>query len=226
MTSAVVAAWAELDAARALHPADRSAIRSTEAARSLVVELFGAAGAARDAAAPAEGRDLFSACARLGGLLAEAGASPSLAGGTIDNAARALAGAGAPVDATRLAAARASLVEGYVAAVRDGERAAALAAWAYPACVVPLVDGAVAIACGLPTDDGEALGAWAAQIAGRLVKAKVRRAVLSGPPRARAEVASAVELVGIEVVPDASGEHAGGKPATPAKSWLRLPWRK
>lgn len=217
-TTPVVAAWSEHDEARALHAVDRSAIGATETARSLVLELFGAG-------APA--RDLFNACARLGALLAEAGASPSLAAGTIDNAARALSDRGAPVDTARLAAARASLVEGYVAAVRAAEHAAGLAAWEYPACAVPLGDDSIAIACGHPTDDGEALRAWAARVAGRLMKAKVRRAVLSGSNVATAEIASALELVGIEI---AGGAARDGRDAPPApattKSWLRLPWRK
>ena len=211
-TALAVLAWAERDATRALHPSDREAIRSTEAARSLVLDLF---------AANAPARDLFNACARLGGLLAEGGASPSLAAGTIEGAARALEDGGLPFDPSRLAAARASLVEGYVAAVRDAERAASLASWEYPACAVPLEGGAVAIACGYPEADGEALAAWAARVAGRLVKAKVSRVVLSGADAARDALASAVELVGIAVVAPAT--DAGPQES---KGWLRLPWRK
>jgi hypothetical protein len=218
-TSSVVAAWADHDAARALHPDDRSAIRATEAARSLVIDLLGAT---------APKRDLFNACARLGGLMAESGASPSLAAGTVDGAVRALSDAGVPFDATRIAAARASLVEGYVAGVRDAEYAASLSSWEYPACSVPLEDGTVAIACGHPTDDGEALAGWAARIAGRLVKAKVRRVVLSGSDAAKAEVASAVELVGIEVATGARLDSSSdARPRTSeTKSWLRLLWRR
>ena len=36
----VLAAWKEIDTQRALHARDRDAIRSTEAARALVLELF------------------------------------------------------------------------------------------------------------------------------------------------------------------------------------------
>jgi hypothetical protein len=222
----VVATWADHDTARALHPLDHESIRSTEAARWLVVDLFGPT-------APA--RDLFNACARLGSLMAEAGASPSLAAGAIDSALRALSELGAPFDVSRATAARASLVEGYVAAVRDAERAASLSSWDYPSCAVPLENGAVAIACGYPTDDGEALAEWAVRIAGRLVKAKVRKAVLAGRGAARAELASALSLVGIEV--SGAGAPEAGPPATEAKReaeggtsgvarWLRLPWRK
>src|SRR5262245_46248612 len=91
----VLAAWAEADVQRAVHPEDRDVIRATESARSLVVDLF-------DARDP---RDLFNACARLGGLMAEAGASPTLAAGTIDSAAHALSEAGMPADLSRVAAA-------------------------------------------------------------------------------------------------------------------------
>jgi hypothetical protein len=210
-----LAGWAEHDALRALHAVDRDVIRATAACRSLVLDHFAKA-------APA--RDLFNACARLGGLMAEAGASPSLAAGAIDSAVHALGEAGVPFDTSRVVAARASLFEGYVAAVRDGERTSSLAAWEWPACAVPIGGGFVAIACGLPTDDGEALAAWAARVAGKLVRAKVRRVILSGPEVARAELASAAEIVGIEIVTQVPSEPHAAAPET--KSWLRLPWRK
>jgi hypothetical protein len=198
-----VAAWAEQDLARALHTTDRDVITATEAARWLVLDLFAPA-------APA--RDLFTASARLGGLMAEAGASPSLAAGTIDSAVQALSKANAPLESGRVLAARASLLEGYVAAVRDRERAASCARWEYPACAVPNGEGSVAIACGHPSDDPEELADWAARLASSLVKAHVQRVVLSGPERARTEVANAVEMVGIEVGTASS------------RSWLRFPW--
>jgi hypothetical protein len=218
----VVAAWIKHDAAQTLHATDREVILATEAVRWLVVDLFGPA-------APA--RDLFTACARLGGLMAAAGASPSLAANTIDCAVRALADVGAPFAPERVGAARASLVEGFVAAVRDAERDASARDWEYPACAVPLASDAVAIACGHPVDDAEALAAWAARVAGALVKARVRRVFLAGSERARSEMANAAELVGIAIASAASPareptekEPAAKEPG--AKSWLRLPWRK
>ncbi len=211
-TLRAIAAWAEHDSTRAIHAVDHEVIRATEAARWLVIDHFGPA-------APA--RDLFNACARLGGLMADAGASPSLASGTIDSAVRALDEAGAPLDASRVAAARASLLEGYVAAVRESERTAGRRSWDWPTCAVPIGEDLVAIACGHPADDRDALAAWAARVAGKLVKAKVRRVILSGLEAARGEVASALDLVGIAVVTDAL--PAEGREA---KSWLRLPWRK
>ncbi|MFO0736357.1 MAG: hypothetical protein U0270_10765 [Labilithrix sp.] len=197
--SDALAAWATLDAARALHPADHLSLRSTEPARSLVIDLLGAG---------AE-RDLWNACARLGRMMADEGASPSLAAGTIDNAAAALG----VNDAARIAPARASLIEGYVASIREAERSSAVAAWDYPSCVVRIDDGVVAIACGRPTDDGDALTAWAERVASKLSKAKVKRAILEGGEVARAELASALELVGIAL-----------GPAPAPKSWL--PWKR
>ena len=198
-TDESLAAWAKLDAARALHPADHLVLRSTEPARSLVAELL-TAGAERD---------LWNACARLGGMMADEGASPSLASGTIDNAASALG----INDPARIAPARASLIEGYVASVREVERGASAATWDYPNCVVKVENDVVAIACGRPTDDRDGLAAWAERIASKLIKAKVKRAILEGGDIARSELASALELVGIAL-----------GPAPASKSWL--PWKR
>lgn len=192
-------AWAKLDTARALHPADHLALRSTEPARSLVIELL--AGGAE--------RDLWNACARLGQMLADEGASPSLASGMIDNAAF----AASISDVARVGPARASLLEGYVAAVRESERSSAAATWDYPNCVVKIEDGIVAVACSRPTDDADALTAWAERVASKLSKAKVKRAILEGGDIARSELASALELVGIAL-----------GPAPASKSWL--PWKR
>jgi hypothetical protein len=194
----VLSTWAELDLERALHPADQLVIRSTEPARALVFELLPAG----------HDRDLWNACARLGRLMAEEGASPSLAASTIDHAAKVCG----LTDGDRISPARASLLEGYVAAVRETERGTQLATWDYPNCVVSVEDGVVAIACGRPDDDAEALTRWAERIASKLTKAKIKRAILEGNESAKAELASALELVGIALGPASK------------KSWL--PWRK
>ena len=76
----------------------------------------------------------------LGRLLADAGASPSLAVSTIDGLARALADTKTAYEDTRITPARASVAEGYVSAVRDVERDNTNKRWAYPACVVTLDD--------------------------------------------------------------------------------------
>jgi hypothetical protein len=199
----ILAAWREHDVARAIHPTDREAIRATEAARALVVELFDR---------PA--RDLYNACALLGRLLADAGASPSLAVSTIDGLARAFADTKTTYDDARVSPARASVAEGYVSAVRDGERDSANRAWSYPACVVTLDDETAAVAAGYP-DDGDGLAEWAGKVASKLSKAGTRTAVLAGNDAAKKELADALELVGIAVVD-----------RLPQRSWLRLPWKR
>lgn len=218
----VVSAWAAHDAEHALHPTDQDVICATEAVRWLVLERFvGPRGCPASGSVRTSERDLWSACARLGALTAEHGGSPSLAAIAIDGLVHALSTSGVPFDAGHVAAARASLVEGYVAGVRDAERSSAVARWEYPACSVPLAEDTVAVACGYPGDDGEALAGWAARIAKHLVKAKVRRVVLSGPDHVKGEVASAATLVGIEIV---SAPLALRPPDS--KAWFRLPWRK
>ena len=191
----MLAAWAKLDETRALHPADRAAIASTEPARALVGELL----------PNGHERDLWNACARLGGMLADEGAPLPSPRATIDHAASAFN----VTDAARIGHARASLLEGYVAVTRDDARAAGIALWDYPHCVVTLEEGVVAVACGRPAD--ETLADWAARIASKLAKAKVKRAVLAGNDAAKSELASALELVGIALGPA-------------PRSWL--PWRR
>lgn len=200
-----LSAWREHDVKGAIHPVDRDAIRATEAARALVLELF---------AGPP--RDLYNACARLGRLLADAGASPSLVACTIDGAANALDDLGLAHDPSRLAPARASVAEGYVAAVREAERTDARRAWDYATCVVPVDAETVAIAAGYPADDGEALAEWTAMVAAKAARSGARVAIVAGPDATKRELADALRLVGIET-------KGGG---APARRWLRLPWRK
>jgi hypothetical protein len=195
-----LAAWREHDAAHALHEPDRNALRGVDAARALVLELM---------ARPGHGRDLYNACARLGRLLADAGASPSLAVATVDGAVRALADAGITADKTRLAPARASVAEGYFAVAIETERAAARRAWEYPACAVRMAHDTVAIVAGYPADDGEALADWSARVALGVSKDGYKRAALSGSDAAKTELTQALSLVGIELAA-----------ATESKGWL------
>src|SRR5688572_23669221 len=90
-----LASWREHDVTRSIHPVDRDAIRATAAARALVLELFAHPDRVHQTQPP---RDLFNACAALGRLLADAGASPSLATSTIDGAVRALSDLGVGYD--------------------------------------------------------------------------------------------------------------------------------
>jgi hypothetical protein len=185
-----LASWREHDATHGLHRADREAIGTTDAARALVLELL---------ARPGGGRDLFNACARLGRLLADAGASPSLAVATLDGAARALTELGIAYGAERLSPARASLAEGYFAVTVEGEHAAARRAWEYPACAVQVSEDTVAIAAGHPVDDSEALADWSARVALAVSRDGYKRALLAGPKAAAAELAQALSLVGVEL---------------------------
>lgn len=209
-----LAAWREHDVTRALHPVDRKAIASTEAARALILELLTSTAITRDP------RDLWSACARLGRLLADAGASPSLAALTIEGAIRALEDTGIPHDETRDAPARASVLEGYVAAMRETERGVARSAWDYPSCTVKLDAETVAVACGCPFEDGDALANWAAKVASRISRDGFKTAILSGTDEAKSELADALALVGVDVRADGQDKPAG------SKRWLRLPFWK
>jgi hypothetical protein len=219
MTRAL-AAWREHDVMRALHPVDRKAVAEAEAARALVLELLTSAALARDT------RDLWSACARLGRLLADAGASPSLAAQTIDGALRALADVGLKHDIAREGPARASVLEGYAAAIRDAERGNARASWEYPGCAVRVDAETVAIACGAPFDDGDALASWAAKVASRASRDGFRRAVLSGQTEVRNEVADALRFVGIEVREVDTPSKDKAAPDERPRRWLRLPFWK
>lgn len=206
-TERAVQTWSERDARRAIHVRDRAAIEATEAARALVLD--------RLTGPPLDTHDLFSACARLGRLLAEAGASPSLAVTSLDGAAEALSSEGLAYDEVALSPARAALAEGYFAALVEAERAAAARAWEYPACATRVDDQTVAITAGVPLDDPDGLAEWAARVAARVARAGVRRAIVSGPELARTELEDALALVGVELLTE-----------LPARRGFRLPWRR
>lgn len=193
-----LAAWREHDAAQALHGPDRDAIRAADAPRSLVLDLL---------ARPGHGRDLYNACARLGRLLADTGASPSLAVATLDGAARALSDLGIACDPSRLAPARASVAEGYFAGVIETERAAERRGWEYPACAVRIAKDTVAIVAGCPADDGEALADWSARVALCVSRDGYKQAIVSGSDAAKNELVQALSLVGVALAPglDARG---------------------
>jgi len=193
-----LAAWREHDAAHALHNHDREAIRATDPPRALVLDLL---------ARPGHGRDLYNACARLGRLLADAGASPSLAVATLDGATRALSDLGIACEPARLAPARASVAEGYFAVIVEGERTAARRAWEYPGCAVRVAKDTVAIVAGYPADDGEALADWAARVALAVSRDGYKHAILAGSDEAKVELVQALSLVGIAL---ADGVEAKG----------------
>ncbi|MBX3186870.1 MAG: hypothetical protein KF819_07645 [Labilithrix sp.] len=202
-------AWREHDAQHALHAVDDAAIAAADAPRALVLELLA------KKAEPSDARDLYNACARLGRLLAEAGASPTLAIATIDGAAKAIARAGEALDERRLMPCRASLAEGYCSVVVESERAAARRGWEYPSCAVRIDDRTVAIVAA-PGDDDDAVADWAARVALGASKDRYARAHLGeGDARTRAELEQALSLVGIAV---ARGREE-------PRSWLRF-WKR
>jgi hypothetical protein len=181
----VVATWCAKDRARALLPADREIISESIAVRTLIVDLA-LAGGHED--------ELYDACAVLGRLVAQRGGSPTLASATLDHACEVLGARDVPW----LVPARASLAEGFAAALIEGVRREDMRSWEFPACAVPLGEAAVAIAAGHPSDDDEVLAAWAAGVAKGAAARGMRRAVVTGAERARAAVVEALGLVGIE----------------------------
>ncbi len=183
---AILAEWSALDHEACLFPADHRAVGSTSAVRALILELV-------RSEAPA--RELLTACAVLGRLVAEHGGSPTLAASTIDGAVAVLRLERADVVATM----RAAVAEGFHAAALEAAEARADARWEYPGCAVTLEGGAVAIAGGYPEDDGEALAAWASRVASAAARGGMRRAIVSGGSAARHALADALTLVGIQV---------------------------
>lgn len=179
----IVRRWMDADRESATGRPDLDAIEATAAAREALAEhvLRGD-----------EGNDALHAAAMLGRLLASLGASPSLAVVTIDGALRALERGGAWVTP-----ARAALAEAYVAAREEQAEAAIAKAWSFPACCVPLAEGTVAVAAGVPSSDHDEVVAWADGVARALARMKVRRVVVSGKGPAVLALEDALSLVGI-----------------------------
>ncbi|MCL2725604.1 MAG: hypothetical protein FWD69_14315 [Polyangiaceae bacterium] len=199
--------WQSADDLRAILPADHAAIRAAEVPRALVIELL----SRRESNA----RDLYNACARLGRSLADAGASPSLAATTLDGAVSALRRASIDLDSAEAAAARASLIEGYVAAILDAERSAQKKVWEYPACSVRLDEKTLAIVAAYPDDDLESLANWAARVALGAHRDGVERVIVGGSKAVQSELAHTLGLIGITVAD-----------RLPARGWLRIPFWK
>jgi hypothetical protein len=184
--SAIVDSWSDKDREFAVLPADREIVDASNNARSLIVELA-LAGGSED--------ELYDACAVLGRLIAQRGGSPTLASATLDHAAESLEGPATPW----LVPARAALAEGFAATLIEDAQRQAMQAWEFPSCTVPLGQAALAVAAGHPSDDDEIVNAWAGRVAKSAALAGVRRAVVSGGPRACAALVDAMTLVGIDV---------------------------
>ena len=154
--------------------------------RALIVELLRTNG-------PCD--ELYDACAVLGRLFAQQGASPTLASATIHHLADAIGTPSAPWGIP----AGAALAEGFASSVIESARSDAMRAWEFPNCAVPLGPASLAIAAGHPSEDDEVLSAWAARIAKKAALRGVRRVVVGGGERACAALVDALTLVGIEV---------------------------
>jgi hypothetical protein len=172
----------EIDRENATGRPDRDAIDATAAAREALVERVESAD-----------NDLLHAAAMLGRLLATLGASPSLAVSTVDGAVRALE----RPNAKWAAMARSALCEAYVTAREEHAQIEATKSWSFPACCVPLADGTVAVAAGIPSDDSDEIVAWADGVARALARMKVRKVMVSGKGNALAALEDALALVGI-----------------------------
>jgi len=182
---ACVDAWCALDVRTAVLAADREAIATSRSVRSLIVDFARAGG---------NDEEIYDACAALGRVIAEHRGSGTLASSTIENAAAVLAGC----DPSWLASGRAAVVEAFTAALVEEARQDALRSWEFPACVVWLPDGCIAIAAGFPSAEAEELSAWAARIARGAALRGVRRAfVAAGPAQARRAVEEALDVVGV-----------------------------
>jgi hypothetical protein len=174
----------EADRLRAVGASDPSAIAGTENARALVLERL---------TQEPLGKDTLHACGVLGTMLAREGASPTLAAATMDGAAAVVG------DVRGMGAARAAFAEAYAKGRDEALRAAQLARWDAPSCVVPIGDGTFAVAAGVPDDDGEALQRWADGTATWLRKARARRVVCAGGDRACAALGEALAVFGVEM---------------------------
>jgi hypothetical protein len=186
-----VEAWCEVDRTHALLASDRGAIESSRAVRALIVDLLDEDHAAE--------RDLVNAFGTLGRVLADAHASPTLAASTVDGLAAATRGTALAPDEALQRTARATLFESYVLAVTTAHAEEARRGWEYPACVVVLGDG-VAVAAGYPTDDAEALAAWASRVAQQVALRGARRVTASGTAPAMRALAEALDVAGVTLV--------------------------
>jgi hypothetical protein len=177
--------WSEGEHRSALSSADHSVIDATYAIRETIVDF---------ALRPDRDEELYDACAVLGRVLANAGASASLAATSIDHACEAMGERTPPWSIP----ARAAMAEGFARAMADTIRGDGHASWDFPASAVRLDETTIAIAAGHPSDDEEILAAWAGRAARAAACDGIRRAIISGPDRPRAALAEALAIVGID----------------------------
>ncbi len=187
-------AWSERLAGAAISELDRRAVAASESAREAVLERLDEH-RGESAERAFEDRDALHAWALLGRVLADAGASPTLAAQVVD----ALVETGQTRGFDGWAASsRSALVEAFVAAQREIVEERVADSWRFPKCVVRLDEATAAVAASFPDDDADELSRWADEIAAALAKMGIRRVHSDGSPRARAALESALSAVGID----------------------------
>ena len=180
--------WTTRLVGAAISERDRRAIAASESAREMVVERLECA---------VEDHDALHAWAVVGRVLADADASPSLVAEVVD----ALASCAPRAREGWAAPARAAIVEAYVAAQRESEAERVKEAWRFPRCVVRLDESTAAVAASFPDEDSDALARWADEVASGLAKMGVRRVHADGSARARAALADALSVAGVDLAP-------------------------
>ncbi len=181
--------WTEHLARTAISERDRRAIAASESAREMVLE--------RLASAMLEDHDALHGWAVVGRVLADEGASPSLVAGVVD----ALVAASPRAPEGWAPAARAAIVEAFVGAEREIEGERVKDAWRFPRCVVRLDESTAAVAASYPDEDSDSLARWADEVASGLAKMGIRRVHAEGTARARAALADALSVAGVDLAP-------------------------
>jgi sarcosine oxidase gamma subunit len=175
-----------------LTPDDERAVAATEALRS------GLDDARAEGLSTTERTNLAAA---MGRVLAECGATPTLAATLLEDEAL-----------------RAALCETYTRAREELRAEADATRWELPGCAVRLGPDRFAV-CANPPHEDDAAVAWADRTAAGLVKLGARVVVVSGngPPRKHLE--DALALLGARVEPEASAD-----PPRPFR--FRFPWAR
>jgi hypothetical protein len=172
----------------AISERDRRAIAASESAREMVLERL---------VSSVEDHDALHGWVVVGRVLADEGASPSLLAEVVD----ALVEVRGAQRESWAPPARAAIVEAFVAAEREIEAERVKDAWRFPRCVVRLDESTAAVAASYPDEDSDSLARWADEVANGLAKMGVRRVHAEGTARARAAIADALGVAGIDLAP-------------------------
>jgi hypothetical protein len=173
-----------------LTPDDERAVAATEALRS------GLDDARAEGLSTTERTNLAAA---MGRVLAECGATPTLAATLLEDEAL-----------------RAALCETYTRAREELRAEVDATRWELPGCAVRLGPDRFAV-CANPPHEDDAAVAWADRTAAGLVKLGARVVVLSGAGAPRKHLEDALARVGARVEPEPSADP-------PRPSRFRFPW--